>query len=237
MSTAIIKEKTLMQNFIELRLRELVLFIAACLTLFAAPVMADVANGKRLWDDNCAGCHGVKPSGRQVAVGSTLAGLRRAINSIGAMTPFRGWTDAQVSDVSSYIRGDPLPNVVIKPEQNWTDIWYNEAESGWGLNITQHANTDAAAGQIFAVLYAYEINGNPIWYTVSGGTWLSPTVFTGKVYRTKGPAANVNPFNKALVGVQEAGTLTLTFSSRDAAQLNYTIEGRAVNKMITRLKF
>jgi Cytochrome C oxidase, cbb3-type, subunit III len=209
-----------------------------CFAFFAgnAHAQASAARGKDLWEQGCAGCHGQTPAGAQVRRGSTVEGLRTAFNNIAAMSLLRTLSDAQLADLASYIRGDAVTQTVIKPQFNWTDIWYNPSESGWGINITQHADKPDVAGQIFAVMYAYDVFGAPIWYTVPGGKWISPTVFTGDVFRAAGPAQNGN-FSSSAVRNTKVGTLTFTFTNRDAAQLNYTIESRTVNKMIERLKF
>jgi cytochrome c553 len=209
-----------------------------CFAFFAgnAHAQASAARGKDLWEQGCAGCHGQTPAGAQVRRGSTVEGLRTAFNNIAAMSLLRTLSDAQLADLASYIRGDAVTQTVIKPQFNWTDIWYNPSESGWGINITQHADTADKAGQLWAILYAYDINGSPIWYTVSGGTWVSPTVFTGDVFRARGSAQN-GTFNNSVLSNNKVGTMTLTFTNRTAAQLNYSIEGRTVAKMIERLVF
>jgi hypothetical protein len=198
-----------------------------CFAIFAGSAQGQsAARGKDLWEQGCAGCHGQTPAGAQVRRGSTVDGLRTAFNNIAAMSLLRTLTDAQLADLAQ----------VIKPQFNWTDIWYNPSESGWGINITQHADKPDAPGQIFAVMYAYDVFGAPIWYTVPGGKWVSSTVFTGDVYRAAGSAQNSN-FDSSAFRNNKVGTLTFTFTNRDAAQLNYTIESRTVNKMIERLKF
>ena len=49
--------------------------------------------------------------------------------------------------------------------ENYSDHWYNPSESGWGVTIADHDT------QLFAVWYAYDTDGSPLWFTVPGGTF------------------------------------------------------------------
>ena len=37
------------------------------------------------------------------------------------------------------------------PAANYTDMWWNPSESGWGISFAQHASN-----QVFAVWYTYD---------------------------------------------------------------------------------
>lgn len=43
-------------------------------------------------------------------------------------------------------------------------MWFNPAESGWGVTIADHETQ-------LAVCYTYDTDGSPLWFTVSGGTF------------------------------------------------------------------
>ncbi len=118
---------------------------------------------------------------------------------------------------------------------NYTDIWYNASESGWGLNITHHPSPN---NQIFAVWYTYGEDGLPRWYTMSGGRFVNPTTFVGGAFRTVGPPQTTSFFNRDLVGVTTVGEVTLTFdpNGRDAT-FNYSFAGTNYTRSITRLPF
>ncbi len=111
---------------------------------------------------------------------------------------------------------------------DYTDLWWNPAESGWGLNIIQHASRN-----IFAVWYTYGNDAKPMWFTIPGGTWTGSATFTGDVYSTSGPAANT-AFNPAQVRATKVGTATLAFSDAGNGSLSYTIDGVSGSKSITR---
>lgn len=112
---------------------------------------------------------------------------------------------------------------------DYTDLWFNAAESGWGLNIVEHASHN-----IFAVWFTYGADGKPAWYVMPGGGWTSPTTFSGNLYSTSGPAASAATFNGSSVAVHQVGSATLTFSDASTGTWSYTINGVSGSKSITR---
>jgi hypothetical protein len=41
----------------------------------------------------------------------------------------------------------------VVPAANYTDLWWNPSESGWGVSIVQHASN-----KMFAVWFTYDID-------------------------------------------------------------------------------
>lgn len=112
---------------------------------------------------------------------------------------------------------------------DYSDLWWNANESGWGLNIVQHASRN-----IFAVWFTYGPGGKPAWYVIPGGTWTSATTFTAPMYSTSGPAASEATFDQSRVKTTLVGTATLTFSDASNATFAYTVNGVSGTKSITR---
>lgn len=120
------------------------------------------------------------------------------------------------------------------PTTNYTDMWWNPAESGWGVSIHQHS-TDV----IFAVWFVYGSDGNPLWYVMPTGTWLSQQNYRGPIYRTTGPALR-DRFDPARVGVTQVGMGTFRFSniSGGIALFEYEIDGApTVSRSLQRQPF
>ncbi len=112
------------------------------------------------------------------------------------------------------------------------DMWWGgTGENGWGVSIVQHAE------KLFAVIYAYDANGMPTWYVMSGGQWnAARTVYTGPVYSPRG--APYTEYDAARLDVGPAvGTLTLTFLDANHANLDYDINGMSGRKQILRQLF
>lgn len=108
---------------------------------------------------------------------------------------------------------------------DYTDLWFNPSESGWGVNLIQQYET------IFATLFVYGADNSARWFVASdlrGG----PDSFTGTLYRTNGPAFSA-PWSGGAT-VTAVGSMTLTFSSFNTGTLTYTVDGAAVTKTIQR---
>jgi hypothetical protein len=110
------------------------------------------------------------------------------------------------------------------PSANFSDMWWNPAESGWGISLVQHAPSN----KVYAVWYTYDpreqdpANGQfkPLWFVMDGGTWTTPNTLTGPAYVTNGV-----PFSQAGSGttVTRAGTFTFNFTSSSAGTFRYDI--------------
>ena len=109
------------------------------------------------------------------------------------------------------------------PAANYSDMWWNPGEAGWGLSIAQHAGTN----QVFAVWYTYDPRepaasgrSKPLWFVMPGGTWTTPTRLTGTAYVTNGV-----PFNQAGSNPRNnvAGTFTFDFASASSGTFMYNI--------------
>src|SRR5690349_315710 len=90
--------------------------------------------------------------------------------------------------------------------ENYSDIWWNPAESGWGITIADHET------QLFAVWYAYQANGSQVWFVVPGGTFTSGRrFFTGDMYQTTGPPYDT-AFDPSRVVAAKVGTASFDFA-------------------------
>ena len=117
------------------------------------------------------------------------------------------------------------------PAFDYTDLWWNPNESGWGLSITQHASH-----AIFAAWFTYGSDGKSTWYTLPSGTWTSSSTYTGPLYTAAGPAAS-GAFDPSQVVPTQVGTATLAFSDANNGTLTYSINGASGSKSITRQPF
>lgn len=110
-----------------------------------------------------------------------------------------------------------------------SDLWFNEAESGWGVNIIQQGNI------LFATLFVYGQNGQPTWYVGpdlrhNGSGQL---VFSGPFYQTTGPFHG-GAFNPNAVTVRQVGNATFTLTSITNGTFQYTADGAFVTKQVVR---
>jgi hypothetical protein len=117
------------------------------------------------------------------------------------------------------------------PATDYTDMWWNANESGWGLNVIQHAS-----GNVFLIWYTYGADGKRVWYHMPGGTWTSATTVSGNIFATAGPGFP-GAFDPNRVTRAPAGTGSLTFSDANHGTWSYSINGVSGSKAITRLQY
>ena len=116
------------------------------------------------------------------------------------------------------------------PYPDFTDLWWNPNESGWGVAITQEY------GIIFATLFGYDSLGNPAWY-VASRCLVTAYGCSGELYQVNGGTAPTSPWNGSRMMVTQAGTLSLTFTDAGNGTMNYVINGVPGSKSITRQQF
>jgi hypothetical protein len=113
---------------------------------------------------------------------------------------------------------------------NYSDLWWNANESGWGVSITHHTS-----GVAFVAWYTYDTSGNPKWY-VASECRISNGACSGALYETNGPRFD-QPFNPAMMQVRNVGTISLSFSSANSGTMSFNVQGRTGVKAITRQQF
>ena len=111
---------------------------------------------------------------------------------------------------------------------NYQDWWWNERESGQGLNIGQQNDI------LFVSWFTYDENGNGMWLTMAAT--LVGNVATGNWIRTTGPALGT-AFDPDRVARTSVGTGTLTFSGLHAASLAWTVNNKVGTLALTRLSW
>lgn len=119
--------------------------------------------------------------------------------------------------------GGPAPAV------DYTDLWWNPSESGWGLSVTHQS------GVMFLAWYVYDAAGRPMWYVASNCA-VSGSGCAGTLYRTRGPAFG-STFDPAQVRAFEAGSVSLAFTDPNTGILTYTVDGVTASKALTRQLF
>ena len=124
----------------------------------------------------------------------------------------------------------------VRPLTDYTGLWWNPEESGWGLTLHQ-----GATHAVFGAWFVYGAGGEPEWFTLQGGQWLDSTTWRGTVYRTTGPFFAGPDFDPRLVLIRAAGTATLSFagaaSAAGMASFTYTVDGVTATRPITRMRF
>jgi Putative Ig domain len=115
---------------------------------------------------------------------------------------------------------------------NYSDLWWQPIESGWGLSIEHQGNL------IFAAWYTYAADGQPVWMT-SLLSRQSDGSFNGAINRADagvwyvfGVAGPVTAFP-----LPQVGNATLRFTDGEHGSFSYVIGAVAQTKMIERIVF
>jgi hypothetical protein len=113
----------------------------------------------------------------------------------------------------------------------FTDLWFNPQEPGWGANVVQQLET------AFVTLFVYGPDGAPTWYVASDAHVIAYAgalpVFSGTLYRTRGPWHG-GPFDPAKFNAVPVGTVSLETLSKDRLRIHYTAEGVTQVKEVVR---
>ena len=111
---------------------------------------------------------------------------------------------------------------------NYQDLWWNPAESGWGINFTHQGTT------IFATLFTYASANRGMWL-VATMSRQSDGSFSGDLLRTTGPSFDTVPWTS--ITFATAGTMRVAFSDGAMGTLTYSVDGTSVTKAIQRQVF
>jgi hypothetical protein len=117
---------------------------------------------------------------------------------------------------------------------NYSDLWWNQDEPGWGVNISQQADT------LFATFFVYGTGGQAVWYSVTL-TYQSTSAngvvtYGGTLYQTSGSPQGT-PYDPALLRYRQVGDATIEFGDDAHGLLRYTADGVLVVRSIARQTF
>jgi hypothetical protein len=149
-------------------------------------------------------------------------------------------TDGPPAETLAFTVTEPAEIAVFppppRPLTDYSGMWWNAQESGWGLSLHQ-----GATHALFGAWFAYGANGEPQWFTLQQGQWIDATTWRGSILRTTGPALGAPDYDPRLVLILPAGTATLDFRQRAGeegrARFTYTLNGVTTTKVITRMAF
>jgi len=175
-----------------------------------------------------------KVTGGSVPTSTWAPGLALATAGTGTLTfsdANNGRFDFTLNGVtgSKTIERQLFSNNTAAQALDYTDLWWNANESGWGVALTQDM------GMLFAAWYTYDAAGLPVWYVASSCP-LSGSGCTGDVYKVTGGSMPTSLWAPTLA-VNKVGTVSFAFSDSGTGTMSYTIGGVAASRKITRQAF
>lgn len=118
-----------------------------------------------------------------------------------------------------YFAGTTVPN--------YQGLWWNAAESGWGINIAHQGD------QLYLTWYTYDERGDASWLAMLA-TKTSGETYTGEIIEVRGSPYDVVPYDPTKKVVSVVGSGTLAFASPSAATFSFTAKGVSRSIPITR---
>ena len=112
-----------------------------------------------------------------------------------------------ISTIATFQVGPANPGVPPQ-HRGLTGLWWNPAEPGRGLNVTQ-----GDSGLLFLFWYTYLEDRSAIWLNMSNGRWISPTEFRGVLYATKTFGGGQAPYAAASVSVLSPDRLEFRYGN------------------------
>jgi hypothetical protein len=156
---------------------------------------------------------------------ATVTATANAVAGQYSIVATYGVRSATIAVTQQAVAPPPPPSPSIQVQDMW---WSGPTEDGWGMSIIQHGDV------LFAVVYAYDVDGKPTWYTMSGGTWdSSHRAYSGALYAPRGSAYFAYDAARFVAGAP-IGNATLNFSDANNATFDYSIDGAAGRKTIMR---
>jgi hypothetical protein len=113
--------------------------------------------------------------------------------------------------------------------ENYQDLWWNPAASGWGVNLAQQGDA------VFATYYTYDASGKGEWYLMSNSLRVGASYF-GPLLRASGPSFD-SAWDVSKVSLSQVGTATFTFDAAGRGNFDYTINGLRQGSPIQRMAF
>jgi hypothetical protein len=122
-----------------------------------------------------------------------------------------------------------VPGQSIRPLVDYTDLWWNPQEPGWGLSIHQHAS-DA----VFATWLTFDQEHDPIWYSLQPGRWTGTSSYSGPIYMTR-RGSKAGPESTGAVQSIQVGTGAIEFADYASGMFTFTVQGVVTASRIARM--
>lgn len=116
---------------------------------------------------------------------------------------------------------------------DYSDLWWNANEPGWGVNISQQSDI------LFATFFVYGTGGDAVWYSATltyQSTSAGVPMYGGTLVQTSGSPQGA-PYDPAQLKYRTVGTVSIEFGDDAHALLRYTADGVLVVKQIARQTF
>lgn len=124
-----------------------------------------------------------------------------------------------------------VPGAQLNASRNYTDVWNDVSESGWGIHLTHQKDT------LFGIWYTYDANGRDQWITINAVDANGSGQFVGELRRLTGINFSNIQGSQAFNSAPVVGSVSLSFSSGGNTVMRYTLDGISQSKSLKRYVF
>ena len=119
------------------------------------------------------------------------------------------------------------------PPPNYSSLWWNPAESGWGVSVAHQANT------LFAAWFTYDDDRSGMWLVMPDASLQPDGSYRGTIYRTTGIPFDLidNAVSVRQTNGVGSGTFRFDTSLSDSGTFSYTVNNTTQMKSIVRQRF
>jgi hypothetical protein len=164
--------------------------------------------------------------------GSSIVETKVGVGILSFVNANTGVFNYSINGVTSlkYITRQVFTTGLVAPNPDYSDLWWNPAESGWGVSITQQYGT------MFAVMFGYDFFGNPTWYYASNCV-VYGNGCSGELYQASGGTMPTAIWDGTNLLETKVGIIEFVFLDGSNGIMNFFINGVPVTKLITRQSF
>ena len=146
------------------------------------------------------------------------------------------YTVMQTKSIERQVLQLPVPDCSFSatrsPPYNYSDLWWNPDESGWGINFTHQGNV------IFATWFTYGNDGKALWLAGVLTPTSVPEQFSGDpMYTTRAQPLFMKPWDPRSFVASRMGSVKVTFTDASHATLAFAANGTTLTKSIQRQVF
>jgi len=116
-------------------------------------------------------------------------------------------------------RWTATPEATTLAQANFTALWSNPVDPGWGVAISHRRQS------LFAVLFTYDEQARPAWMVMSNGRQQATGQFAGDLYKI------------ARGRIQGLGAMTLRFTAADEGTVTYRMDGTEFRAPLLKQRF
>jgi len=114
---------------------------------------------------------------------------------------------------------------------NYSDLWWNPDEPGWGLNVSQQADV------LFVTTFVYNAQGQPVWYagtlTYVGEDITGSRTWSGDLYSTNG-SPFLSPYDPRMFVTHKVGVANFASNANDTAIFQFVQPMSVATKTVQR---